>query len=175
MEPDGLRLVVLLVGCNPLTQPVRVECFGRPERPAESPAPDGTVDAFEGGMHPRTSTRKRSGRIRYHFTVLRHASQQLGGGGVLSAAKAGSYGFHPTPLLSCAPSTSSGSGPLAELVEAFVVSLRGCCRAGCRCVRPSALRRDGRSALPCRLRATAGSRAPVPEPPSSTRRSQTPN
>src|SRR5690606_17791453 len=97
MEPDGLRLVVLLVGCNPLTQPARVECFGRPERPAESPAPDGTVDAFEGGMHPRTSTRKRSGRIRYHFTVLRHASQQLGCGGALSAAKAGSYGFHPTP------------------------------------------------------------------------------
>src|SRR5690554_5092234 len=97
MEPDGLRLVVLLVGCNRLPQPVRVECISRFERPAESPAPDGTVDAFECGMNPRTSTRKCSRRIRYHFTGLRHASQQLGGGGVLSAAKAGSYGFHPTP------------------------------------------------------------------------------
>src|SRR5690554_1341909 len=97
MEPDGLRLVVLLVGCNRLPQPVRVECFCRPERPAKSPAPNRAVDAFEGGMHPRTSTRKGSRRIRYHFSVLRHASQQLRGGGVLSAAKAGSYGIHPTP------------------------------------------------------------------------------
>lgn len=83
MEPrTGIRLVVLLVGCFAClslefeSQLARVKWVGDIQRPPEGPASDGTVDAFEGGMHPRTSTRKGTGGIRNHLTVLCNAPQQ---------------------------------------------------------------------------------------------------
>ena len=72
----GVLLVgVLLVGVYGLSQLLRIERIGNFERPPEGTAPDGTVDAFEGGMHPRASTRKSSGRIRYHLAVSGNTPQ----------------------------------------------------------------------------------------------------
>jgi len=49
-------------------------------------------------MHPRTAAGKHCGRIRQNNAIPRDDPKQIGFVGADTAAKAGSYVFHPTPI-----------------------------------------------------------------------------
>jgi hypothetical protein len=70
------------------------ECAVRLQRSPEGFARYGFLDAFEGGMHPSTSTGKGGGVIHHYLAVSCDNPHQGGLVGAGSAAKAGSYGFH---------------------------------------------------------------------------------